>query len=331
MTIKDKIIKRLPIILLTSLAFGLLIIVPIFFNANGRIEYMLLILFMNISFSIISWILNITFSVYFIQPINSVAWKWLASTFCLLLLMTSLHSITKKMFSIPIQNLWLFRALGLTFSNSIYFVFNTLVDTLESKLQLEIENSQLKINRLQKELAQLKNQLNPHFLFNALSSLKSLMRGDPQMAESYLMKLSEFLRVSIGQTNDVVSLRDELFLCNDYIDLQKMRFQDGLIYETEIDPNSLHKSIPFFALQSLIENSLKHNVVSLMNPLTIRVEVKGNNLTIINNIQALFTEEASSKTGLQNLNERMKIQTGQPIVIDKNQHYFKVQLTLLSL
>lgn len=235
------------------------------------------------------------------------------------------------MFMIPIQNLWLFRALGLTFFNSISFVLNTLTDTLESKLQLEIENSQLKINRLQKELAQLKNQLNPHFLFNALSSLKSLIRADPQIAESYLMKLSEFLRVSIGQTNDVVSLQDELFLCNDYIDLQKMRFQDGLIYETEIDPNSLHKSIPFFALQSLIENSLKHNVVSLMNPLTIRVEVKGNNLTIINNIQALLTEEASSKTGLQNLNERMKIQTGQPIVIDKNQHYFKVQLTLLSL
>lgn len=235
------------------------------------------------------------------------------------------------MFTIPIQNLWLFRALGITFLNSIYFVFNTLVDTLESKLQLEIENSQLKINRLQKELAQLKNQLNPHFLFNALSSLKSLMRGDPQIAESYLMKLSEFLRVSIGQTNDVVLLQDELFLCNDYIDLQKMRFQDGLIYETEIDPNSLHHSIPFFALQSLIENSLKHNVVSLMNPLTIRVEVKGNILTIINNVQALLTEEASSKIGLQNLNERMKIQTGQPIVIDKNQHYFKVQLTLLSL
>ncbi len=331
MTTKDKIIKRLPVILLTSFAFGLLIIVPIFFNANGTIEHILLILLMNISFSIISWILNITFSVYFIQPINSVAWKWLVSTFCLILLMTSLHSTTKKMFTIPIQNLWLFRALGITFLNSIYFVFNTLVDTLESKLQLEIENSQLKINRLQKELAQLKNQLNPHFLFNALSSLKSLMRGDPQIAESYLMKLSEFLRVSIGQTNDVVLLQDELFLCNDYIDLQKMRFQDGLIYETEIDPNSLHHSIPFFALQSLIENSLKHNVVSLMNPLTIRVEVKGNILTIINNVQALLTEEASSKIGLQNLNERMKIQTGQPIVIDKNQHYFKVQLTLLSL
>jgi hypothetical protein len=71
--------------------------------------------------------------------------------------------------------------------------------------------------------------------------------------------------------------------------------------------------------------------VSLINPLTIRVEVKGNQLTIINNIQALFTEVASSNTGLHNLNERMKIHTGQPIVIDKNQHYFKVQLNLVAI
>jgi LytS/YehU family sensor histidine kinase len=151
-----------------------------------------------------------------------------------------------------------------------------------------------------------------------------------QNAENYLIKLSEFLIASIGQTNDLVSLQDELSICNNYVDLQKIRFQDSLIYETEIDPNALQNCIPFFALQSLIENALKHNIVSLLNPLTIRVEVKGDQLTIINNTQAFLSEEASSKIGLQNLNERMKILTGQPIVIDKNQHYFNVQLPLLS-
>jgi len=176
-----------------------------------------------------------------------------------------------------------------------------LINSFETKLHLEEENNQLKVSRLQTELSYLKNQINPHFLFNALASLKSL-RVNPQIAESYLMKLSEFLRVSIGQTVDLISLQEELLLCKDYIDLQKIRFQDGLIYETEIDPNSLQNRIPFFALQSLIENSLKHNIVSLINPLTIRVEVKGNQLTIINNIQALFTEVASSNTGLHNLN-----------------------------
>jgi LytS/YehU family sensor histidine kinase len=240
------------------------------------------------------------------------------------------YLIFKNLFIVKTPYYWYFRVINVTGINTFIFTNNMWLNTFDTKLQLEDENNQLKINRLQTELEHLKNKINPHFLFNALSSLKSLMRVNPQIAESYLMKLSEFLRASISQTNDLVSLQDELFFCNDYIDLQKMRFQDGLIYETEIDPNSLQNSIPFFGLQSLIENSLKHNIVSLMNPLTIRVEVKGNQLTIINNIQTLLTEEASSKTGLHSLNERMKIQTGQPIVIDQNQHYFKVQLTLLK-
>jgi LytS/YehU family sensor histidine kinase len=219
--------------------------------------------------------------------------------------------------------------LGVICFNTAIFTINMLINSFETKLHLENENNQLKINRLETELSYLKNQINPHFLFNALASLKYLIRVNPQIAESYLMKLSDFLRGSISQTNDLISLKDELLLCNDYIDLQKIRFQEGLIYETEIDPKSLNNKIPFFALQGLIENALKHNIVSLMNPLTIRIEVKGNYLTIINNNQARHTEEASSKTGLHNLNERMKIQTGQPIIIDKNQHYFKVRLTLL--
>jgi two-component system, LytTR family, sensor kinase len=243
--------------------------------------------------------------------------------------MYSSHLIFNNLFIIKTPSFWYFRMLAVICFNTAIFTINMLINSFETKLQLENENNQLKINRLETELSYLKNQINPHFLFNALASLKYLIRVNPQIAESYLMKLSEFLRGSISQTNDLISLQDELLLCNDYIDLQKIRFQDGLNYETEIDPNSRHSRIPFFALQSLIENALKHNIVSLMNPLTIRVEVKGNHLTIINNIQARLTEVASSNTGLHNLNERMKIQTGQPIVIDKNQHYFKVQLTLL--
>jgi two-component system LytT family sensor kinase len=282
------------------------------------------------SHGLISWTLNIVFSVFFIQSLKSPLWKWLASTICLIIYLFLLHLISEDFFIIKTYNFLYFRVLNVASINTVIFVIHIWLNTFDSKLQLEDENNQLKINRLQTELAHLKNQINPHFLFNALSSLKSLIIVNQQMAENYLIKLSEFLIASIGQANDLVSLQEELFVCNNYIDLQKIRFQDSLIYETEIDPNSLQNSIPFFALQSLIENSLKHNIVSLLNPLTIRVEVKGNQLTIINNIQAFLTEEASSKTGLQNLNGRMKILTGQAIVIDKNQHYFKVQLTLLS-
>ncbi len=309
---------------------GLLTLIPVIINTDTtiiRYFYVFLIFFL---LGLISWISNIVFSVFFIQSLKSQLWKWLASTIVLNLCMYSSHLIFNNLFIIKTPSFWYFRVLGVISFNTAIFTINMLINSFETKLQLENENNQLKINRLETELSYLKNQINPHFLFNALASLKYLIRVNPQIAESYLMKLSEFLRGSISQTDDLILLQDEFLLCDDYIDLQKIRFQDGLIYETEIDPNSLHNRIPFFALQSLIENALKHNIVSLTNPLTIRVEVKGNQLTIINNVQDRLTEVVSSNTGLQNLNERMKILTGQPIIIDKNQHYFKVQLALLD-
>jgi sensor histidine kinase YesM len=329
MTIKNIILKRSPIILITSIGIGLLILTPVVLSTNTTFNRYFSVFLLFFLLGLIGWITNIVFTVFFIQSLKSYLWKWLASTIFLILCTYLSHLIFKNLFIIKTPNFGYFRVLGVICFNTAVFTINMLINSFESKLQLEDENNQLKINRLQAELSNLKNQINPHFLFNALASLKSLMRVNPQIAESYLMKLSEFLRASISQTTDSISLQDELLLCKDYIDLQKIRFQEGLIYETEIDPNSLHYKIPFFALQSLIENSLKHNIVSLMNPLTIRVEVTGDQLTIVNNIQALLTEVASSNTGLHNLNERMKIQSGQPIIIDKNQHYFKVQLTLI--
>jgi LytS/YehU family sensor histidine kinase len=205
-----------------------------------------------------------------------------------------------------------------------------LIETRETKLQLENENNQLKIGQLETQLAILKNQINPHFLFNALSSLKSLMRRDTQMAENYLMKLSDFLRVSIGQNKDLVSLKDELQLCNDYIDLQKIRFQEGLIYETDIEQGALNGKIPYFALQSLLENAIKHNSLDASHPLKICIEVKDDEVTVSNNIQEKFSMENNSRTGLNNLNKRLKIYTGEPMVVTKDKQFFKVQLKLIK-
>ena len=302
MTIKNLILKRLPIILITSVGIGLMILTPVVLTTDTTINRYFSVFSIFFILGVISWITNIVFSVFFIQSLRSYLWKWLASTICLVLCLYLSHLIFENLFIIKTPSFWYFRMLAVICFNTAIFTINMLINSFETKFHLEEENNQLKVSRLQTELSYLKNQINPHFLFNALASLKSLIRVNPQIAESYLMKLSEFLRASISQTDDLISLQEELLLCKDYIDLQKIRFQDGLIYETDIDPNSLHNKIPFFALQSLIENSLKHNIVSLINPLTIRVEVKGNQLTIINNIQALFTEVASSNTGLHNLN-----------------------------
>ncbi len=127
----------------------------------------------------------------------------------------------------------------------------------------------------------------------------------------------------------MVSLKDELQLCNDYIDLQKIRFQEGLIYETDIEQSLLNDKIPFFALQSLLENALKHNSLDAAHPLKIRIEAKDEKVAVSNNIQEKFSLETNSQTGLNNLNERLKIHTGEPMIITKDKQFFKVQLKLI--
>lgn len=329
--IKNIFIKRLAIILITIILGGLMIATPAYLNSEMTINHYLSTILMISSFVLVSWSLNITFSVYFIQAVKSIWWKWTFSTICLILVFSAFHSITRHFFfRMAFPDLLLFRVLVITLVNTVVFSFNMMAEINDTNLKIEDENTQLKISWLKIELEQLKNQTNPHFLFNALSSLKFLISVNPQITERYLIKLSEFLRVSIRENKDLVSLDKELYLCSNYIYLQKMHFQEGLIYETKIDQNSQNNRIPFFALQMLVENALKHNIVSLVNPLNIRVEVNGNILEVSNNIQALLLPQSSSKTGLQNLNERMKILTGQPIIITEDQQFFKVQFALLN-
>lgn len=331
MVFKEIVKKRAKIILLTIPAIGLMIATPIFLSTGGSPTSKLPWVVLMISvLSLLSWFINIVFSIYFSSKIGVLFWKWLISTLLMIAAVSLLHFITIDVFSLPTQYIWLIRIVNITAVNTIIFIINMLIDTLETKLQLEEENNRLKISQLEAQLAQLKNQINPHFLFNALSSLKSLMRRNPQTAESYLMKLSEFLRVSISKNEDLVALKDELQLCNDYIDLQKIRFQAGLIYETDIDSNSLCYKVPFFALQSLLENAIKHNSIDSAKPLKIRIEVKNDKVLVINNIQLKSSLQSSSQTGLHNLNQRLKIYVEEPMIVTKDEHFFKVQLKLIK-
>lgn len=316
--------------LITSPVIGLMIATPIFLSTGTPITNLPFVALIITSFSLVSWLLNILFTKYFPINLNHIFWRWLASTVLLVLLVSAVQSFIKNLVTFRTEYIWLIRSVNITAVNTIIFIINMLIDTRETKLQLENENNQLKISQLEAQLAQLKNQINPHFLFNALSSLKSLMKRNPEIAEGYLMKLSDFLRISINQNKDLVLLEEELQLCNDYIDLQKMRFQEGIKYSVDIDKNALRYRIPFFALQSLLENAIKHNAISAVSPLHIQVKVKDNWVEVSNNILPQFSLQISSQTGLRNLNERFKIHTGVPIVITEDKHHFQVQLKLIK-
>jgi LytS/YehU family sensor histidine kinase len=180
------------------------------------------------------------------------------------------------------------------------------------------------------QLTSLKNQLNPHFLFNSLNTLSWLINEDKEKSQLYLQKLSQVLRYSLRmQEQSLVSLNEELALMDSYIFLLQMRFGDNLKIIKQISEVEQFQ-IPPHALQLLIENAIKHNVVSSNMPLTIRIETKSADkiIKISNSINAKVNSNGTG-IGLVNLSERFKILVGQDIEISQNGE-FTVILPLIS-
>lgn len=175
---------------------------------------------------------------------------------------------------------------------------NQLKITVAEKERLEKEN-------MRSQLESLKTQMSPHFLFNSFNALLSLIDSDKEKAKHFLLELSKVYRYVLEQNDNlVVELKEELKFINSYIYLNKIRFGDNLIFETDIDANNLSKFIPPLTLQSLVENAIKHNIISENKPLTIRITNDRDRLIVTNNLQTRNEKIISTGIGLKNLKER---------------------------
>ncbi|MEM9545645.1 MAG: histidine kinase [Bacteroidota bacterium] len=216
--------------------------------------------------------------------------------------------------------------------NTLILILMYLVDLKSKKDAAEYRLSQSRIKHLETEKQILTQQLQPHFLFNALSTLKSFIKVNPDKAETYIVKLGEFLRFSIEANGDqFITLRKELTFINDYLDLQKLRFGDGLRCTTKIESNQLDKKLPVFALQILVENAIKHNAFTVRNPLEICIQGQDNHVIVSNNLIPQFIESNSTSTGLSNLQKRYKVLGDKTIEVEKKEYLFKVTIPLLNL
>jgi LytS/YehU family sensor histidine kinase len=201
----------------------------------------------------------------------------------------------------------------------------------EKKAIIESENAQLKIKNIEATYNQLKQQIHPHFLFNSLNTLKTLIRKHPKEAEVYLKKLSDFLRASITLSNENLSkLSDELKFCNDYLELQKGRFGEALQYSIEIPEEVRSGYVPVFSVQHLLENAIKHNALTIENPLLIEVKYDNNRIIVLNNVQGKDHTEDTTGKGLANLAERYRILSGDEIIFKSDDNLFSVSLKILS-
>ena len=182
------------------------------------------------------------------------------------------------------------------FVNTLFITFHNYIVLQDAKVHSDIENSQLKVANSEAANQLLRQQIHPHFLFNALNILKSLYKIDPKAAEEYLVCLSDFLRASVSNNNiKIIQLKDELKLCQNYLGMQKIRFGDALVCSVSISLSALESGyVPSFSIQPLLENAIKHNEQTDESPLHIFIEQDGDRIKVSNKLKPKITSETSS-------------------------------------
>ena len=210
----------------------------------------------------------------------------------------------------------------------VYFLHNFII-LQDMKVKVDLENSRLRTVNAETVNQLLRQQIQPHFLFNALNVLKSLIRKYPDTAEESLISLSDFLRASVNQNKKVlVPLAEELKICHDYMEMQKIRFGNALNYQVNItDTESGY--LPVFSLQPLLENAIKHNELTNSSPLRIEISDHTGWVEVKNNLQPKRSLSESTGNGLSNLSERYRILSGDPVQIVENQEEFIVKIKIL--
>ncbi|MDR3132962.1 MAG: histidine kinase [Prevotellaceae bacterium] len=194
----------------------------------------------------------------------------------------------------------------------VYYLY-IYVEKLREKAANEI-----RLNRLIKdnELNRLKSQINPHFLFNSLNSLNSLIIRHPEQAQKMLVELSDYLRYAVLANNAIyASLQHEMENIERYLAIEQLRFGEKLVYERTIDPACLPLKIPAMLLQPLFENAVKHGVYESLQTVYINISAKadGQQLAIVisNNYDAgNGSQKKGSGTGLKNIRERLRLSYG---------------------
>lgn len=195
----------------------------------------------------------------------------------------------------------------------------------------ELRAAQLEKEKTQVQYDNLRNQLNPHFLFNSLSSLDGLIEDDPALARQFLRQLSKVFRYVLQHKNKaVVALEDEVGFIRIYVSLLKTRFDGAFQVEFALTDEAMDAGIVPVTLQVLIENAIKHNVISDKYPLTIRIGVDDGYLSVSNTLRRKGRVDTSNGEGLANLKHLYGFLSTQPVEIVEEEETFCVRIPLLA-
>ena len=177
----------------------------------------------------------------------------------------------------------------------------------------------------------LKNQLDPHFLFNSLNVLTSLIEENPENAQKFTTALSKVYRYVLEQKNkELVTVDEELNFAKTYMSLIKMRFEDSIIFEMPDKALNPESRVVPLSLQLLLENAVKHNMVTSTNPLHIKIYEDNGHLVVMNNLQPKQIVKKSSGVGLENIKQRYKLLSNRKVIINQREKDFAVAIPILT-
>lgn len=226
---------------------------------------------------------------------------------------------------------WWFRSiLGLLISASLFVIYwyrtqqKQAIDELNNRAQiLEKEKSVVQYENL-------KQQLNPHFLFNSLTSLSSLITVDPKIARQFVDQMSKIYRYILKSSdNETVPLLNEINFATTYVKLQQTRFSQGFEVTINVDDVFNDKKIVPVTIQNMIENAIKHNIIDADAPLVINIFIENDYLVVKNNLQRKVVVESSNKVGLEKMKTLYKYLIDKPILIEETANYFSIKIPLI--
>jgi two-component system LytT family sensor kinase len=226
-----------------------------------------------------------------------------------------------KIFMLAVFILDLFGCLAINLAFFSEYIFMQWKSTIQKAERLEREKALVQYDNL-------KNQLNPHFLFNALASLNSLIYENQDQASLFLKQLSKVYRYLL-ENKEVVSLNKELEFLENYISLLKTRFGNALTIDIDIKEEDKECQTVPVTLQNLLENALKHNVLTADRPLLIRIFIEKRYLCVENSLQRKSIVENSNKQGLQKLKNLYKYLDSREVVITETKDKFSVKVPLI--
>ncbi|RYU91906.1 histidine kinase [Mucilaginibacter terrigena] len=211
-----------------------------------------------------------------------------------------------------------------------YFFFREWENSIKEKAQLQIEAAELGKDRSMMKYHHLKNQVNPHFLFNTFTSLDGLIQTDPDLASDFVRHLSKVYRYVLqNKENEVVTLQTEIDFIGHYIRLLKIRYKDTFGIKINISEAALDHEIVMVTLQMLIDNAIKHNSLQVSSPLNVTIWDEGDYLHVRNNKQLRKQIETSNQQGLQQLKELYSFLTDKQVIVNDKAEFFEIKLPLL--